>query len=105
VFGDGVLSLLLLFQEAIGAAGGLRAAVKAMRQHPRDEGVQYSGTCALQELVKDHAANQVLLDLTARAVCSRKMMADSVGGRRVHEEGRSVRESKKEGRKVGGKDK
>ncbi len=46
-------------QDAIGAAGGIRVVVEAMRQHPQDEVVQYYATFALQCLVKFHAANQV----------------------------------------------
>ena len=46
-------------QDAIGAAGGLRVVVEALRQHPQVFNVQNWGTYALQLLVKNHAANQV----------------------------------------------
>ena len=46
-------------QDAIGAAGGMRVVVEAMRQHPQDKVVQVWGTYALQHLVTNHAANQV----------------------------------------------
>ncbi len=48
-----------LVQDAMGAAGGLRVVVEAMRQHPQDKDVQDYGTFALQPLVTNHAANQV----------------------------------------------
>ena len=49
----------VVVQEAIGAAGGLRVVVEALRQHPKDKDVQDMGTYALQHLVTGHAANQV----------------------------------------------
>ena len=48
-----------LVQDAIGAAGGLRVVVEAMRQHPQVQNVQDWGTYALQHLVNNHATNQV----------------------------------------------
>ncbi len=50
-----------LVQDAIGAAGGLRVVVEAMRHghHPQVEVVQNWGTVALHRLVQNHAANQV----------------------------------------------
>ncbi len=48
-----------LVQDAIGAAGGMRVVVEALRQHPQVFDVQNWGTYALQRLVQGHAANQV----------------------------------------------
>ena len=54
-----VLPLMIVFQDALGAGGGIRVVVEAMRQHPKDKDVQGWGTWALQNLVTNHAANQV----------------------------------------------
>ncbi len=51
--------LSMRLQEAIGAAGGLRVVVEAMRHNLQIELCQDYGSYALQHLVKDHAANMV----------------------------------------------